>query len=74
MPQESNEQRPTTPEAASKDTNAVLKNTPPKSGRNAHYSPDSALALMFHIQRRIFDMREITMETAFCNIFLVESS
>ena len=67
MPQKSSEP----PEAArSKAGNSVLNNTPLKPGRNVNYSPDSAQALMFHIRQNIFNTNQITLETAFHDIFL----
>ena len=57
-------------EAASEDSINAVKNTPPKPGRNGDYSPDLAKALRFYIEQNIFDMRDITMEPAFCDIFL----
>ena len=67
MPQKSSEP----PEATQlKAGDSALNNTPLKPGRNANYSLDLGQALTSHIQQNIFDTNQITLETAFHDIFL----
>ena len=51
-------------------SNPVVLNTPAFPRWNADYSPGTAVALVVHIKRHIFDENLLTMEPRFTEIFL----